>query len=227
MSKKKNQPMSFEEFKKNFYEMIDSPKPIPFCGWDGGNDSGYYSLEPEFKTRLNKYFPEHFHAIENCCIELADDALGFGSFTGQFYTEGTSTIDKDDIIFEGTDEDSDGRIVNTVTFKTKIDNSIAQFNAIIIEDNHATVVTYNVPLSEQVQNIISKFESEIKEEIVNHNLNIPYVEYFIEESIEVTDDGEYFISLDLDSIDYPVQAIHTVEGTESLIELIWNQIESK
>lgn len=73
--------------------------------WDGGNDSGSFYLRINDADVNNKYDdPED---IPNLILEKADDILEYGSFAGDFNTQGTLTYDPKTKRFSGTDHYSE------------------------------------------------------------------------------------------------------------------------
>jgi len=65
--------------------------------WDGGNDSGM------FEIKLNDMAVEVTSEADDSIIALVADYLGYGSFAGDFSTEGQVIYNRKSRCFEGTD----------------------------------------------------------------------------------------------------------------------------
>jgi len=225
MSQTKKQKITFEEFESEFNAMLSAHGPVNFCTWDGGNDSGSYDAHSDMINLIAKYFPDYVSIIETCIENFADESLGFGSFAGDFYTSGNAKIDCDEVNFIGTSEDMEGRVSHIVSAVFNIDNDIAAYNSICIEDGNVQLYSYGNSSRYNKTDKLQDFESEIEHVISKSNLNIPYREYDIDENIEQQEDGTFVIKLDLENIEYFQNQIYNVETTKSLIESIWNQIK--
>lgn len=79
--------------------------------WDGGNDSGSFYLKVnDADINTNWGDPED---IPNLILEKADEILEYGSFAGDYNTQGTLTYDPETKTFTGVDNYSESE-VNTL-----------------------------------------------------------------------------------------------------------------
>lgn len=69
--------------------------------WEGGNDNGWLTL------RLDDQEIQTLNETENQIIRFVEDFLGYGSFAGDFSTDGKVTYDRENKCFIGEDNYSE------------------------------------------------------------------------------------------------------------------------
>ena len=219
--------MTKQEFSDKFFNAIKMDRKISLGEWSGGNDSGSYNSKLEYKNALLREFdPEKVEEIIDATEDAIDTILNYGSFAGNFYTQGyveieiSTSLEESNVILEGEETDYDGVVRNEEVFVTPLTKNIQMLDSIVIEDNNV----YCYLVDGQLLQTNTDFTDIIDNFIEEKDINVFYQEFDIDKSI-VTIDGKPYLKLELYNIvNEEISIYHEVNLTD-LIDKIWKTMQ--
>lgn len=215
--------MDKQEFTDKFFNAIKKHQCLTIAGWSGGNDSGSYEITSSYKDVLTKEFePDIVQKIIDGTEELMHKVLNYGSFAGNFYSQGDATIKICDsletsmVILEGEETDYEGTVHSEETFITPLTEDFARLDSIIIEDNN--VYCYSID-----GQVLRSDVEPILDFINNKDINIYYQEFTIDNSIVMIDEKPH-LQLELLNVVNQEISIYNEISLTDLINEIWQMM---
>lgn len=138
--------------------------------WDGGNDSGW------FEMKLNDQPIQETSAITESIVQFLDDYLGYGSFAGDFTTNGEIVYSNETKCFEGHDDYSESDNANKeCSIEIRISKEIwfdrlelqVESDYESIQNTSARLVVMNGPRSQKHHASESQIELKVREDFLS------------------------------------------------------------